>query len=170
MKIYSDRDDIGKDKEEINVGIGEYHISKNGKTLKTNGLGSCVGIAIYDTEKNNAGLLHAMLPSFEDSKDENTGKYVDTGIEELVGKLKEEGSEHRNLEAKVVGGSNMFDFSGENGTIGERNIKAAREKLQELNIPLIKEDTGGDYGRSIKLNPGSWDIEIKSVKKGVREI
>ncbi|OUJ18209.1 Chemotaxis protein, stimulates methylation of MCP protein [Methanonatronarchaeum thermophilum] len=170
MKIISDRDDVGKDNKEINVGIGDYQITENGNTLKTNGLGSCVGVAIYDKKNEIAGLLHAMLPSYEDSRDTNPAKYVDTGIEKLVNQMAEKGSNKKHLEAKIVGGSNMFDFSGENGTIGERNTKAAREKLKELNIPLKNEDTGGKYGRSIKLKPRSWNLEIKSVKKGVKEI
>ncbi|WGI17823.1 hypothetical protein [Methanonatronarchaeum sp. AMET-Sl] len=170
MKIYSDRDDIGKDNEEINVGIGEYHVTDNGDTLKTNGLGSCVGIAIYDPKQKTSGLLHAMLPSYEDSRDKNPSKYVDSGIQQVVDKLTEMGSQKKDLKAKIVGGSNMFNFTGENGTIGERNIKAAKKKLNELDIPIIEEDTGGNYGRSIKLKPNSWNIEIKSVKKGVKEI
>ncbi len=43
----------------------------------------------------------------------------------------------------------MFEVSGnsEVGNIGARNAEASRQKLKELGIPLLAEDTGLNYAK-----------------------
>ena len=46
-----------------NVGIGEYRVARPPAVLVSLGLGSCVGVALYDPERKVGGLAHIMLPS-----------------------------------------------------------------------------------------------------------
>ena len=48
--------------EVIRVGIADMNIVKEPKTIRTSGLGSCVGVVLYDEKKKIAGMLHVMLP------------------------------------------------------------------------------------------------------------
>ena len=50
-----------QEKREVRVGIADAAIVSAPDTLITMGLGSCVGIALYDREKKIAGLVHIML-------------------------------------------------------------------------------------------------------------
>ncbi len=59
----------------------------------------------------------------------------------------------------------MLDFSRENSNIGERNIEAAEEKLDELDIPIVGKDVGKDYGRSVFFDTETNELKIKSAKK-----
>lgn len=66
----------------------------------------------------------------------------------------------------------MFETSGLSsvGNIGKRNAEAAKIALKELKVPLIAEDTGLNYGRTVELNCETGDFLIKAVGKGLKVI
>jgi chemotaxis protein CheD len=66
----------------------------------------------------------------------------------------------------------MFAFSSasEIMRIGFRNVASAKEKLAELSIPVVAEDTGGSYGRTIELYSENGELVIKTIGHGVRKI
>ncbi|MDD5747540.1 MAG: chemotaxis protein CheD [Actinomycetota bacterium] len=165
------------------VGVAEIRASKNSEILASYGLGSCVAVAIFDPMKKVGGLVHALLPESRGrDSGENPGKFADTGVASLVEKLIELGARRRFLRSKIVGGACMFEMpsgawssSGKDGRsflsdIGRRNVEAAKQKLEELKIPLVAEDTGGNYGRTVKLNTETGDIEVNSLFHGSTHI
>jgi len=97
-------------------------------------------------------MAHIMLPESGGKRD-RLGKYADTAIEILLAELRKKGSSTKTLQAKLVGGAQMFtNFSG-NLSIGERNIEAVRAKLKENKIPIKGEDVGGTKGRTVLYCP-----------------
>ena len=46
----------------IKVGMADLNICHAPDAITTLGLGSCVGVALYDQPKKLAGLVHVMLP------------------------------------------------------------------------------------------------------------
>lgn len=157
----------------IKVGMADINIVKSPGMLTTLGLGSCVGIALYDKYNKIAGLAHVMLPSSKEIKDNrNKSKFVDTGIELLVEMMLKEGAKKGNIVAKIAGGSQMFSFNGSSNIlkIGERNVMATKEKLKEMDIRIIAEDTGGNYGRTIELNAADGLLLIKTIGHGIKTI
>ena len=119
----------------IKVGMADLNVIKAPGILTTLGLGSCVGIALYDKPNRVAGLAHIMLPSSKEIKNnENKAKFADTGIELLIARMVKEGAVKERLIAKIVGGAQMFSFNNNSSIlkIGERNIQATKEKLKEL--------------------------------------
>lgn len=53
----------------IKVGIADVKIARFPDTIRTSGLGEpCVGLVLYDKEKQTAGLVHVMLPDSTLSK------------------------------------------------------------------------------------------------------
>lgn len=159
--------------EIIKVGMADLNVIKAPGILTTLGLGSCVGIALYDKYNKIAGLAHIMLPSSKEIKNnENKAKFADTGIELLIEMMVKEGAKKENLTAKVTGGSQMFSFNNNNSVlkIGERNVTATKEKLKDLNIRIISEDTGGNYGRTIELNAEDGSLLIKTIGHGEKII
>lgn len=157
----------------IKVGMADLNVVKHPDMLTTLGLGSCVGIALYDKVTKISGLAHIMLPSSKEIKNnENKAKFADTGIEELLNLMTKQGVEKRNLVAKIAGGSQMFSFSSSNDIlkIGERNVIATKAKLNELNIKIISEDTGGNYGRTIILNSENGSLQVRTIGHGEKII
>lgn len=159
--------------EMIRVGMADLNICNAPNAITTLGLGSCVGIVLYDPIKKIAGLAHIMLPDSTKVKmNENKAKFADTGIDLLVQQLQQKGVSKRDLKAKIAGGAQMFAFRSNNDMlrIGERNVEATKEKLKQLGIQIVAEDTGYNYGRTIEFYPETCELLIKAVGKEKRII
>lgn len=168
MKVYDGSETGGSQDakpERVKVGIAEYEVTANGATLTTSGLGSCVGVALYDQETGAAGLVHVMLPVAEEMDDGKPAKFADTGTELLIDELEATGANRRTIEAKIAGGSDMLDFSDGGSGIGDRNVKQVKETLAENSIDLIGEDVGGDHGRSVRLDATTGEFLVKSANR-----
>lgn len=157
----------------IKVGMADLKTAKAPDILKTLGLGSCIGIAIWDPVTKIGGLAHVMLPdSTKIRNNSNIAKFADTGITELVRQMEALGVPRKRMVAKIAGGARMFEVSGATsvGNIGEKNALASKQKLKELGITLSAEDTGLNYGRTVELNCANGDYVIKAVGKAVKAI
>ncbi len=155
----------------IKVGMADLNVCTAPDVLTTLGLGSCVGIVLYDSRSKTAGLVHIMLPdSTKIRNNENTAKFADTGIDALILRLTAIGANRNRLLAKIAGGAQMFAFNANSDMlrIGERNTQASKLKLQSLGIRIVAEDTGLDYGRTIEFYPGTGQLYIKSVGRPLK--
>lgn len=133
------------------VRMGEAAVSGTaGDTLACIGLGSCIGLALYDRRAGVAALAHIMLPKAPAPDAPSPGKYADLAVPALVGLAIAEGAAKPRLEAVLVGGAAMFALNGTQD-IGARNAVAVNEVLGELRIPVRAQDTGGNKGRTIKI-------------------
>ena len=153
----------------IKVGMADLKICKSPDVLTTIGLGSCIGIAIYDPTTKISGLAHIMLPdSTQIRNNTNIAKFADTGIQKLYDDMIKAGTNKSKLVAKIAGGAKMFELSNTNSqsiNIGDKNAMASRQKLKELGIPLIAEDTGLNFGRTVELYSETGEYLIKAVGK-----
>lgn len=159
--------------ETIKVGMADLNIAKSPNFLTTLGLGSCVGITLYDKINKIAGLAHIMLPSSKEIKNnQNVAKFADTGIDELIRQMENLGASKSRLVAKMAGGAQMFAMASQNESlrVGERNAAAARAKLKEYRIRLLAEDCGLNYGRTVEFYSETGDYVIKSVGKPQKTI
>ncbi len=158
----------------IKVGMADLNIVESPGVLLTLGLGSCVGIALYDTEKQIAGLAHIMLPSSKSiNNNHNPAKFADTAIELLIDLMTEKGAIRKNMLAKIAGGAQMFSFKNSTNNllnIGERNVLATKKVLNGFDIPLVAEDTGGNFGRTIAVYPKTGVLFVKTINHGTKEI
>ena len=158
----------------VKVGIAQMDVVKAPNTIRTSGLGSCVGVILYDESKQIAGLIHVMLPdsSLGRSDAVNVAKFADTGIKALIELLKLEGVHAFKLKAKIAGGAQMFQFTSDKDSmrIGPRNVEAVKVELRKNSIPLVAEDTGGNSGRTIEFDPITSKLNIRTVNRGVSEI
>jgi len=158
----------------IKVGMADLNIADGGAVLKTTGLGSCVGLTLFDPELRIGGMAHIMLPSSDIAREGqlNIAKYADTAVPELVKRMQSRGASVRRLVAKMAGGAQMFAFMGGADTmrIGPRNVEATKQELLRLSIRLLSEDTGGNYGRTVELYSHTGSFLIRSVQHGVKEI
>ena len=153
---------------EIKVGMADLNVCVSPDRICTLGLGSCVGIALRDPVTKIGGLAHIMLPdSTTIRNNSNIPKFADTGIEELVKQVTRKGANRSRLVAKIAGGEQMFGFNSnsEMVRVGERNVQATKKKLAELRIPILAEDTGKNFGRTVIFYPETGDFVIRAVGK-----
>lgn len=158
---------------QIEVGMAEMKISSSPHILVTRGLGSCLGITVYDVQKRIGGLAHAMLPCFEMAKIKtNPHKFVDSVVPLMFEELKKHGCKVSDLKVKVFGGAHMFSSIPVNSSfnIGVKNVNAAHEVLSAHNIPVVAEDTGGNYGRTIFFDLAAGKVKVKTIFFGEKEL
>jgi len=155
----------------IKVGISDYAKSHSPGVIATFALGSCVGICLYDNAKKLGGLSHIMLPdsSMASRNEKNRMKFADTAIVDITRELKIMGAVR--LIAKIAGGAQMFATPsvGLMGNIGERNVKAVKAALAKLGIPIVAEDTGRDYGRTVYFDLDTGVMRVQSIGKANKE-
>lgn len=159
--------------KEIRVGIADLNAVSNPDRLITVGLGSCVGIALYDVVRKVAGLAHIMLPdSTQFTNVANPYKFADSAIPILLEKLIELGACVPNIQAKIAGGASMFSFSDKSlmMDIGNRNSNAVKATLEKYKIPIIAEDVGGNRGRTMVLDSATGIVQIKTVGLPIKEL
>jgi chemotaxis protein CheD len=164
-----------KDPVIVKVGIADLNVTKNGGLLRTVGLGSCVGVALWDPVSKAAGMAHVMLPdsSIARGRTLNQAKYADTAIPELLKRMEQIGGVAGRLTAKLAGGAQMFTLSSSDSDamrIGQRNVEACKASLNRYNIPILAEDTGGNYGRTIELDSETGVLLVRSIQHGTKEI
>ncbi len=159
--------------EEIRIGIADLNVTNAPNKLITVGLGSCIGITLYDEVRKNGGMLHIMLPdSTQFQNITNPYKFADLGVPILLKKVQDMGSRKNDIFAKIAGGASMFNFTDKNMImdIGNRNSLAVKKILNELGISLVSEDIGGSNGRTIVLDTNTGNVLIKTVGKDMKEI
>jgi chemotaxis protein CheD len=158
---------------EIKVGIADLNVAFSPNKLITVGLGSCVGIAIYDKTVGLGGLAHIMLPdSSQFNKITNQIKFADLAIPILIENMIKKGAKLRNMRAKIAGGASMFNFPDKTIVmdIGNRNGIAVKNVLNNLSIPILAEDIGGNKGRTLIFDTSNGLLLIRTVGMGIIEL
>ncbi|MCT4688251.1 chemotaxis protein CheD [Vallitalea sp.] len=159
--------------EKIKVGMADLNVCASPSILTTLGLGSCVGIVLYDPFKKVGGLAHIMLPdSTQIKNNSNLAKFADTGINKLINDMTKIGANKNRLVAKLAGGAQMFSFKSSNDLmrIGDRNVEASVKMLKKLGIKILSQDTGENYGRTIEFYTENGDLLIKTIGKDIKII
>ena len=157
----------------IKVALAEVKTGKNPYVFITSPLGSCVAVMLYDELTGIGSMAHIMLPDINLAKSKkNRAKFANTAVEIMLKKMIGLGVVKRRIKAKIAGGANMFPTV--NRTIelhiGLRNVVAVKNELKKKKIRLVAEDTGGNYGRSVKFFLETGIVRTKSVLHGSREI
>ena len=156
---------------ELLVRVADLNVGGEGETLLTVGLGSCVAIVLHDPEARVAGMAHVLLPAPGLSRrQENPAKCPQTAVPALLERMAQRGAHPRRITARIAGGASMFAGLAPPATVqmGERNVAASRETLRAAGLPLVGEDVGADYGRTVRVHAADGRMEITSVLHGLR--
>ena len=159
--------------ELIKVGMADYKIGRSPNSLISYGLGSCVGIALYDAINKIGGLAHIMLPDSTQARStENPAKFADTALPLMLDEMIKMGATKARITAKIAGGAQMFTFANATDVmrVGERNTEAVRVLLKKMDIRIIADDTGGNYGRTVELQLDTGIYRVRTIAKGEKEL
>lgn len=155
---------------EILVRVADLRSARGDAVLATVGLGSCVAILLHDAESVVGGLAHILLPSRSLGRsDDHAGRFPQTAVPVLVEEMLALGADRRRLVARLVGGASMFSNLVPAGSIqmGDRNVIAVREVLNQMAIPIVAEAVGGTQGRSVWFRVSEGRVTVRVV--GQRE-
>jgi len=138
--------------------------------LVTLGLGSCVALVLYDAQAHAGGLAHLLLPSPSMARDRsNPGRFAETVLPLLLGRMAAAGAERERITARLVGGASMFGATASAPgpiAMGERNVVAARQVLAAAQVPVVAEDVLKNYGRSVYFFLDDGRVEVRTVARG----
>lgn len=158
---------------EIKVGMADMNVCSGDDSIITLGLGSCVGVVLWDSAAKVCGMVHVMLPDSKAiSQNTNRAKFADTGVEDCLAKVIAIGGKKERIVAKIAGGAQMFSVNTKSPSlrIGERNVEAVKEVLAKLGIKVVAEDTGLNYGRTVLFFPKTGEYVIRSIGKDTKTI
>ncbi len=144
---------------EYTLNIGEVATSTEKATYTCLGLGSCVGLFIQDRISGHSGGAHIFLPDAELAP-ENYSQFSSAtyAIDEILRRMKMNGSCLTSLRAKVTGGANVL---GTQMSIGERNAQSVLKELIDRRIFIAAKDLGGNYSRSAKFESDSGVMTVR---------
>lgn len=156
------------------VDIAMMKVARAPGQLYSLGLGSCIGVAIYDPAAKIGGLIHILLPTYQGFENGNhtRTKFADSGITDLVEALVKAGASKSRMKAKMAGGASMFVTNGTSSAheVGKRNIQSSKDTLKRLGIELVAHDTGGNKGRTIYFDVETGQMTIKTADRAVKVI
>ena len=158
----------------FHVGMADLVVANAPAKLITLGLGSCIGLVIFDTSAQVVGMAHVMLPDSRGAKTvEKVGKFADTAVPTVIDEMIKKGASKSRMKAKIAGGAQMFalqDTPTDFLAVGSRNVKEITTLLTKAGIPLVASDTGGNKGRTVEFSTITWMLTIKTLGKGKTEI
>lgn len=163
---------ISKEATSVIVGLGEVKVTRDpSEVLTCLGLGSCIGISAYDPIAKVTGMAHIVLPQ-SDERNGRAPKYADVGIPTLLDQMQNEGALTSRLNVKIAGGAQMSTAKGLGNAfqIGEKNHAAVKAILAAKGIPITAADTGGNYGRTMRLFLDSGKTIVSTAGRETKEI
>lgn len=160
------------DEQVVEVDVGRFAAACAPAVLLTQALGSCVAVALWDPKAQVGGLAHVMLPSPLDTAVEgDPARFASFAVPALVDALERLGGVRWRLSAKLAGGAAMFR-GGDTllASIGRRNIEEVLERLSDLRVPVVAQDTGGNHARTVELHARTGVLVVRSYLYGIREL
>lgn len=156
------------------VGMADLVVASAPVKLITLGLGSCIGLVIFDPVAKIVGMAHIMLPESRGIQGiEKVGKFADTAVPAVIDEMVKKGASKARMKAKIAGGAQMFalpDAPTDFLAVGSRNVKETTGMLMKMGIPLVASDTGGNKGRTVEFSTSTWMLTIKTLGKGKTDI
>ena len=156
----------------LTIGISDLKVCRPPDVLVTYALGSCIGICLLDSAAGVGGLSHIMLPDSTQAANGSATpmRFADTAVPMLIREMTTLGANRNHLTAKIAGGAVMFATASERFNIGERNIQAVKAALRKEGIPIIAEDTGLNYGRTVFFYPQTGVMEVRAATMGNKQL
>jgi len=114
-----------------------------------------------------------MLPDSSQFNSVNKpAKFADLGIPLLIHEMQKTGASPRRLQAKLVGGAQMFSGRDDSVVlnIGQRNTEKARAVLKAQGISIMAEEVGGNKGRTMILDTASGQVTVRMLGSELKVI
>ena len=158
----------------LSIGLGEMQVSGDpGVVMVCYGLGSCIGLSLYDPVAKIGALAHIVLPDSSLSRaGDAESKYANSCVPFVLDKLLKKGAKANRLIIKIAGGAQVLQVAGLKNRldIGARNTEAVREAMIKAGLTLKAQDVGGNFGRTMQFFINTGKITIKTVGKGEKEL
>jgi chemotaxis protein CheD len=123
-------------------------------------LGSCVAVCLWDSQLRFGGMNHFILPN-RPSNGEFSPRFGDVAIPQLVDAMLAEGSNLRDVQAKLFGGGYVLRAGDPAFSTGRRNVSVAISELRRLRIPIVASRLSGTQGLVIRQCTDCGDVWVR---------
>ncbi len=120
-------------------------------------VGSCVSVILYASNRQIGGMNHYVMPEVLQNR-EATPYFGRPAVTLLLAAFQRLQVKPSEIRATLIGGAHMKAMDSK---VGMMNSQLARDMLTEAGIRVIKEDSGGIYGRVILFNSNTGVIELR---------
>lgn len=143
------------------IQINEVDVTDQAVEYICFGLGSCIGLFVYERLSKLSGAAHIPLATAQDSEG---GQLMDAErmVEQLIQQFKSKGSSLVALNAKLAGGSELFPTSK---PVGSKNIRTVMDLLIKNGIRVAATDLGGNISRTARFNSSTYELKISTSLK-----
>lgn len=146
----------------VALNLGEHAVMAGQGQLKILGLGSCVGLCLWDRTRRVGAMAHVVLPDSETDPEkarQQPGYFADTALPVLLQGLRAHGvAITPSLGARLVGGGAvLFEDPFK---VGLRNAAALQRLLTENHIPIRAQEVGGQSQKTITLDVKTGRLEV----------
>ena len=148
------------------VNAGSYYVGNSKSMILEAYLGTCVAVALYDTEAEIGGLIHLLLPEpISTMETFHLGKYASTGFPIFLKALYDAGASPEKLKACIAGGAlvgplNNCDMELD---IGGRTVERVMQFITDEKIQIEKSETGGFFTYCLSVDMQTWNCCIKPI-------
>ena len=153
--------------KKIFLHAGQAYASKKPACVVTV-LSSSVGVCLVAPIEKIGGMTHFQLPGASWQKRKNPGGgYL--AITDLVQGMRGLSASEINLTALIFGGSRLSSRAARSGSsgsvqdLGQRNVRMAERLLEELGIPVVHRDVGGEQARKIHFFTGTGQYLVDTI-------
>lgn len=147
------------------VKLAEIQATQGEAVFSCVGLGSCVGVALFDPVSKVGGMAHIMLPEVNDvNSSQRPGKYANTAIPWLIETMERLGADRSRVVAAVAGGAQMCFGKTVPAVlaIGSRNALAIQKELDRAGVKCVGADVGGNLGRTFTFESNSGTVTVRT--------
>lgn len=141
---------------EYHLNLGELVATREAAQIACYGLGSCVGLFLYDRLNRVGAGAHIVLSG---ELERDTTANAHTAFAEMLKEISKLGGNIGGLRAKVAGGASLF---GSSLQIGERNVRTIEQLLLEHKVYVAAKDVGGHSSRSVFFHTLDGSLSISA--------
>ncbi|MFO0744419.1 MAG: chemotaxis protein CheD [Myxococcota bacterium] len=155
----------------IVVGINDMKTSRVG-TLITIGLGSCIGVCMWDPTTHTGGLCHYMLPESKVDMKRAQGEplmFGDRAVGELIAAFKKLGGRLESTVVYLAGGASM-NPGNDLFDIGARNATVARDMITRAGMKVARGEMGGRISRTLALDVATGLVTVATPGLAIRRL
>ncbi|HVI90160.1 MAG TPA: chemotaxis protein CheD [Dongiaceae bacterium] len=126
-------------------------------------LGSCVSLCLWDPKAGFGGINHYVLPGSGAAAEAKNARYGEVAIEFLHRRMLQLGANADLLQAKIFGGASVFPLGASQTTVGTRNVELVIDRMQDLQVSIVEQETGGDVGRQLVFDSGTGQVVARVI-------
>lgn len=149
------------ERPEVTLRAGQFYASREPCVITTV-VGSCIALALWDSQARIGGLTHLVIPPLDDA--EEVTRFGAQAIDLLVCAMMKEGADRLRLAATVVGAARLLTIDEGEASVAQRTLRFIRDFLRRDGFPLRLDDTGGDAPRRVSFETDTGHTMVRPVK------